>query len=481
MRLFRVCIPIPADVTGWQRPRTYGVASAEHRNRARPELQLIVRRPGPRVARPLAARRPRLGAAAAASAYCVVTVLLLVQAARIIGHYEGVVRNYGINDPVLGGSDFPAFYMGAKLMVSSQRQALYDEEAQAREVVSVKGYGDDLSHDSTWFRYYNPPAYSVLIAPLAVLPVRQAYLVTVTLNLVGAAALAWLMGAILRWRQPLTAIAIGTLVTSETLLYSFWQGQPSLLLATVIGAAFLLAERRRSWSAGAVLALAGVKPQWLVLPALSVFRTRPRAVFAFAATTALMLLPFLTIGTKGASDFIHLVRARGQGDIHDDGFAEAVLSWSGFFRAYAGSVRPEAWAAFSLLTLLAYLPIWASGKADLLPMGAVLGTLLVGPHSHPQDWLLIAPAACFLLRNHSGARLWTSGGLLLSIWWSLNRWSGLAGSETAVYWPTLAGFATLLWVWALAVEADLRVLVLLERGLSPLRARNLARAQRTAF
>jgi hypothetical protein len=230
-----------------------------------------------------------------------------------------------------------------------------------------------------------------------------------------------------------------------------------------------------------MVALAGVKPQWLVLPAVSLFRTRPRGVFAFAATTALMLLPFLTIGVKGTADYIHLVRARGQGDIHDDGFAEAILSWSGFFRAYAGSVRPEAWAAFSLLTLLAYLPIWAAGKADLLPLAAVLVTLLVGPHSHPQDWLLIAPTACFLMRNQSGARLWVSGSLLLSIWWSLNHWSGLAGSETAVYWPTLAAFATLLWVWALAVEADVRVRVLLERGLSPLRARSLARASRMAL
>ena len=192
MRLFRVCSPIPPGVTGWQRPRTYGVTDAEHRNHTRPELQLIIRRPGAGVSRRLPALRSRPGtaasAASAASAYCVIAALLLVQAVRITGHYEGVVRNYAENEPVLGGSDFPAFYMGAKLMASSHRQELYDEEAQAREVVAVKGYGDDLSQDSTWYRYYNPPAYSLLIAPLALLPVRQAYLLTVTLNLVGTVA-----------------------------------------------------------------------------------------------------------------------------------------------------------------------------------------------------------------------------------------------------------------------------------------------------
>lgn len=389
--------------------------------------------------------------------------------------YQSLLRNYQSNPrALLDSSDFLAFYMGGKLMLSSDRGRSYDEEAQARAILPLKGHGEDLSQDSGWYRYYNPPAYSLVLAPLTLLEPDRAYLVTVALNLIAFGGLVWLVGTVLRWRQPITLLVILGIAASEPLYYAFWHAQPNILLALIVGSAFLLAEHGGR-SAGAVLALAAIKPQWLAFPALALLRARPKAALGLAGVLSLMLIPFLLIGAEGTLDYIRLVRARGSGDVGDDGFTEALLSWSGFFRAYSGAAKPEAWLAFSILTALAFLPVWRSRNRDLLPLGAVLSTLLIGPHSHPQDWIIIAPAAGFLLRNQGGLRLWVSASLLLAILAGLGAWHGLSQSEKAVYWPTPAAFALLLWLSVLSLHLDRR-LVLAARTLAP---RTILRAGRS--
>jgi hypothetical protein len=405
--------------------------------------------------------RPRAIEVILAGAFAWVLAWQLITAAS---GYRQVIRDFNSKIPALGGSDFPAFYMGAKLFASTDRRLSYDDKTQAKTILAIKGYGEDLGQDSGWFRYYNPPAYSLLLAPLTLLPLKPAYLLTIALNIVAFLGLVMLVGSILRWRQPLTGLVLLAIAGSQPLLYSFWHAQPNIVLALIVGSAFLLAERSET-TAGAILASGFIKPQWLLFSAPALCRKHPRSAVSFAAVLLVMLVPFVAVGREGVLDYILLVRHRGYEDVHDAGFAEALLSWSGFLRAYSGAARPDAWAAFSILTALAFAPIWVTGKTALLPLAAVLTTLLIGPHSHPQDWLLIAPPACFILRDQKGLRLCVTAVLLMTIDVAVNGWSGLAYGEQAFYWPTLAAFATLVWIWVLALNADRRLWQLLSRRL----------------
>ena len=387
--------------------------------------------------------------------------LLLWQGWQTIHLYRGLVPMYQNREPpLLADSDWPAFYAGARLFVSAERERSYNQEAQAREVLRVKGFApDDLDQDSPWYRYYNPPAYSVFLAPLTLLDLRTAYLVTVAVNVAGLLALLYLIGVILNWRQPLTVFAAGAITVSTPLHYAFWHSQPTILLALAIGWAFVLAERGRTLLAGLLLGLTFIKPQWLTLSSVSLIRTYPRAVLATLFSAAGMVLPFAVIGARGVLDYVHLVFGRGKGDIGDNGFTEALLSWSGFVRAYSGDAMPHAWLALSFVTFALFAFVWLSGNRDHLPLAAMITTLLVVPHSHPQDWLLLVPAACFLLRAQSGLRLILSGAILAGLLLALNDWSGLDGRETAIYWPTLAGFTTLLWLALFALHQDGRLVL----------------------
>jgi hypothetical protein len=389
-----------------------------------------------------------------AFALALLGLVLAAQTPSLLAGYRGIARDFESDRPLLGGSDFPAFFVGGKLMLSSGRSRMYEEQTQARAVLEVKGLGADLSQDSPWYRFYNPPAYALLLAPLSLLPVRTAFLVTVAVNAVALAALAGLMAVVLRGRRLLTGAALAALAAATPVMYAFWHAQPTLLLACILTGAFLLSQRGRPVAAGAALALAGVKPRWLAFPSLALVRTDRRALSTLLGATVVLLLPFLLLGVSGLRDYVALLRHRGHEDFYESDFAEALLSWGGFFRAYTGSVQPAPAAAMSLLTLLVAVPAWRSGRRDLLPMAAVLCTLLVGPHSHPQDWVMVAPAAGFMLREQRGARLLVTSCLLLAVEIAVNGWSAWE-PEMMRYAPAPAAFALLLWTTFLALEVSM--------------------------
>src|SRR5690606_14420398 len=141
----------------------------------------------------------------------------------------------------------------------------------------------------------------------------------------------------------------------------------------------------------------------------------------------------------------------GEGDLNDPAYAAALLSWTGFFNALTGEPQPLLWALASLATLGA-LGVILRRSADYLVLpGALLATILVLPHAHPQEWLLVFPALAILLsRDWPPLTLAAIGGLSLAIFAAANTWTTanatvLAGG-TAVYWIAPATFALLLFV-----------------------------------
>jgi hypothetical protein len=74
--------------------------------------------------------------------------------------------------------------------------------------------------------------------------------------------------------------------------------------------------------------------------------------------------------------------------------------------------------------------------------------LLVVPHSHPQDWVMLAPAAAIMLRSQtSTAGIAVTTLLLIGASLGMDHWSQLRDRAYVIYWPTLAGFSLLVWVY----------------------------------
>jgi hypothetical protein len=369
--------------------------------------------------------------------------------------------------PALPYSDFPMFYAGAALITSAERAGAYDKHTIVRHIYEVRGmdgssFPRDFDPDGpnyVWQRYYNPPFFLAALSPLTWLDVETAFVVSAVANVAILAVLAALMGAILRWRQPHTLLMVLAAVAFSPVYFSLHHGQPTILLACLLAGGYLALRSEHRLLALPLLAATGLKPHWL-LPAMTAVAKSPRRLALLAGMSSLLLLaPFLLVGPGAALDYVALVLDRGQSDLTDPNYSGALLSWAGFFRAFTGETQPVLWLGASLLTLTLFAVVFLRADEGTAMAAAVLTVLMVIPHSHPQDWVLLLPAAAILLSRQVEALPAVALGLcLLSTFWAANQWpdaqAAMDRDGRSVYWITLAAFALLSCVTALELARD---------------------------
>ncbi|MGE0056677.1 MAG: glycosyltransferase 87 family protein [Dehalococcoidia bacterium] len=397
---------------------------------------------------PIASHRTR-SAVLKGAAIALLLLFLSVRTVAIADDYYGIALIPFLPQfHDLGGSDFPAFYGGAELFLSDPSEA-YDGDAQARAIAVAKMRPADQT--SSWERFYNPPVYSLLLAPLTVFDIHTAFALSLLVNAIGLGLLIGVLHRILRGRTAVFAFAVAGVVTAPVTNYAFWHAQPTLFLAAALGAAYLQRESGRpAWSGLAWAALI-VKPHWLALPLLGQLRVSKRQAAAAIAAVAVLSLTFLAVGPQGTIDYIRLLLGRGEVDVGDESFAEAVLSWSGFFRGLTAEARVTSALLMSGLTLVYYLAIRWRGRQELLPLAGAATFVLVVPHSHPQDWIMLVPGMAFLLRSlDRPLELAVTAVLFAGISAGLDNWSNLVDRRYVIYWPTLVGFMLLTWLLILA-------------------------------
>jgi hypothetical protein len=384
--------------------------------------------------------------------------------------YAKIKSDYTFNGvPKVPRNDFSMFYTGSKTVRSSDRAETYELSHLVRRILIERGYDpatipedpDPYSETNRWLRYYNPPFFLLALSPLTLFDVRTAYLIATLLNLCLLVALMVTIAPVLRWRQPQTILVALALFGFSPLYFSLHHAQPTLLLSLLLLWGFLALRDGRHILAGVLFACMALKPQWL-LPGASAVRQAPPLLLPLAtAGLALVVLPFAFLGPEAAIDYVKLVAGRGGDDISNSIYGGALLSWAGFFRALTGEPQPALWALASLLTLAVFYLVWRYGRLEAVLAGAVVVCLIVVPHSHPQDWLLIVPAAAILLSTHWSAVPYAGiSGLLVAIFAAANDWQSaqrrMDANGEAIFWVTLAAFALLVWLALVALHETRR-------------------------
>jgi hypothetical protein len=189
-----------------------------------------------------------------------------------------------------------------------------------------------------------------------------------------------------------------------------------------------------------------------MLPVLALWRRERRLVVpVLGGAIVFLAAPFLILGPGVVLDYVQLVTLRGSGDLTNDTYGTALLSWSGFFVSLTGESQPVAWLLACLATIVLFAAVWWRAEATLGLVAAVLAALLVVPHSHFQDWILMAPVAAILL-DHRWKPLHFRGvaaGLFaiffgLVVWPGVFLWFDIEGPLPLVV--TLSAFGLLLWL-----------------------------------
>jgi hypothetical protein len=385
----------------------------------RPGTTAVEKKPGPLDVPP----RPQLG----------VWLLIAAMAAASMWFYvDRILVGYQVEDaaaherPRGNLSDLYPRWLGARELLLRRRNPYGD--ALAIEI--QKGYyGRALDpsrpndpKDQQGFAY---PVYVVfLLAPLIGLPFHDVQVVFHWLLLGMTAASVWLWLRVLRWRLPPPATAICVVLTLGC--FPAVQGvklqQLSLLVAALLAGAMACVASGFLFLGGALLALATIKPQlawplvaWLLLWALSDWRSRRRFLFGFGLVMVVLL----------ASSEIILPGWLWM-------FARAVQRYHGYTQNQSVLLVP--WEFSGILIAVAVLAcvffLWKlrGEPADAEEFGSATAlvlalTVLVVPMYAPYNQVLLLPAILALVRDRTlltsrsrGVRFLYLTGVLALAW-----------------------------------------------------------------
>lgn len=294
------------------------------------------------------------------------------------------------------GSDFPAFYVGARMVHDGLGHRLFEPELQRQyQVRFLSGAGP---------YYIHPPFETLLYLPFSLLSLPRAYWLWSLCNGILLVLIARWLAKDLAPRLDWPAL-FALLFLFVPVLLNFVQGQDSALLLFFFVLAFAALKRNRDFAAGCLLAC-GLFKFHLVLPLALILTFRRSGKFLNGFAAVGVLLAAISVAISGWGVFASYLKfmayleatpaaanyPSGMATLH--GLASVLLPASANRALIIGS---------SLLTLALALHGWLRTRAgsttqqNLAFANAMLAAVLAGYHLSPHDLtLLLLPMALIL-------------------------------------------------------------------------------------
>jgi glycosyl transferase family 87 len=325
---------------------------------------------------------------------------LAVLAASAIGFLYLVATSDGLNDafgrPL--GTDFSNVYAAGTLVLDGKPAAAFDWPAHYAREQAVFGAV------TPFYGWHYPPFFLFVAGLLALLPYTFALAiwqaVTFALYLVTVRAILTTSSGAARDDRLWLVLAIAF----PAVFVNIAHGHNGFLNAALLGGALLMLDSRPAL-AGVLFGLIAYKPQFgLLIPLVLIATGRWRAFVAAGLTVAaLTLLTLIAFGPEVWRAFFastHLTRI----EVLEAGGTgwHKIQSVFSMARMWGGGV-PLAYAMQGTVTIAlaaALIWLWRSGaafalKAAALPIAAILAT----PYSLDYDFVVLAPALCFLVAD----------------------------------------------------------------------------------
>lgn len=346
----------------------------------------------------------------------------MLMVAVIFGGYlvsitVGPLRSGGFTDAAgaVIGADYSAFYWAGHAVVHGRIGSLYDIEAQAEFldalIAPAEGRGEVHA-------FVSPPYWALFFLPFGALP----YPVALTAFWILSALLLVGMVRVLRTELPqLEALGSTWRITALSLcffpvLFSFLNGQTSMLLLAVLVGFFVLLRRGDDFTAGLVLGLLAIKPQIAFGPTLMLLAARRWRGLLGAALGASVWLLIGALVMPGAMleyrivapelfEFLRSDDYQTWGQTSLYGLATLLLDpISHLIGGIVGNVFLL--AAVITHVVLVYKTPWTPGSKrwDLAMAGAFTLGLLSSPHLFLYDVSLLALPLAILVARLNGER-----------------------------------------------------------------------------
>lgn len=284
-------------------------------------------------------------------------------------------------------TDFALSYVGAHMVHAGMGRHLYDlgEQVELR---------DSMFRHASPIYFEHPPFEALLLAPLASIPFRTAYLIWGLFNVAAVLAVMVWIRRYLPWpAEDLGYVSLWLLFAP--IVIAIYQGQSSVMMLGAFAATFILLKNEHPLAAGAVLGIGLLKFQFAVPMALIfVLRRQWRFVGGFAiSAAALGIFSWASVGWSGLIDYARLLTRVGSNP-HNISLGSAVDMPTLQGLAYAlggkhlGSTGLNVVVALLSIALLACVSLkWQHGRDfDLMFAAALAASLLSGSHMFAQDF-----------------------------------------------------------------------------------------------
>jgi glycosyl transferase family 87 len=259
------------------------------------------------------------------------------------------------------------------------------------------------------FQFKYLPAFAIMAAPLALLPVNAAkafwFAASAVLMLV---LLGLSVRALPEPRRPVVVLLVLTfLAMAKFYAHELVLGQVNLLFAVLVVLAVVEMRRRREWIAGLLIALAiVVKPYAAVfVPWLALRPNRTAFAVMAAGLVAALVLPAATYGWTGnlrlLSEWWHAVTASTPPNLTNQDNVSIAAMFTKWLGPQSGASTLSLLLGFILLALTAVVVAARRGIREPDPLEASLLLMLI-PLLSPQGWdyvFLISTPAVMLLIN----------------------------------------------------------------------------------
>lgn len=287
-------------------------------------------------------------------------------------------------------TDFAVWWAGGMQALHGNPATLYDPGEFGK--IQAALFRPEEAVYLNWPSY--PPTFFLVLAPLALMPYRYAFITWDLVTLLGCAAVAYL---IVR-RSPAVALVLASPFTA----WNFIAAQNGFLTASLLGLSLLFLERQPVL-AGVFIGCLTYKPQYGILfPAALVASHQWRAVVG--AGVAAALLAAASIALFGADAWAafpdgFVVQGKlslGAGPGSNWGYLQTMY---GLIRGLHGSAR-IAWLVQGLTTLAAAVVVWIVWRSRVryaLKAGTLSAAALIAtPYAFAYDMAVIVVPAAFL-------------------------------------------------------------------------------------
>lgn len=301
--------------------------------------------------------------------------------------------------------DFSQFYQAGQLAVSPSAHAVYDSQVQQQWAAHLIA---PCVPDKIFYNQSVPFLY-VLLVPFGLLPYNQAYVVWCLVTMVLAlAALYTLLAKVGYLRGRARFLFLAGVVASLPAYLTIWHGQTAFLLTAAFAVYALALILRRDLMAGAALALTTFKPQYLFpFMAMAAGLGRPRVIIGLLlAESILMAAAALFIGPGNILGY-PAVLAHAESSSHFIGVnPHYMVSIRGLLSTFLPHRNAMIITIAALVLALGPLFMAARSRQSAAPEKTrwlicitFLVALIVSPHSHYFDCLLLAVPAALTLKT----------------------------------------------------------------------------------